>query len=143
MFAFENTSMENFEAPFAQIRQFFHEQGYDEGGNWDYDHGYFDRKLAESPGYLFIRVPVYVKEGEFGEDDALVRLGRPFLLRHKYQIGNDDYVNISVVNASYNQFAEPEDKDASLTEEEIEETREMIRQLDQAFQERFRLKLQS
>jgi hypothetical protein len=137
MYPFENTSMENYEGQFIDIRQFFHEQGYDEGGNWDYDHGYFDRKLADSPGYLFIRVPVFVKEGEFGDDEAFVRLGKPFLLRHKYQVANDDYVDMTVINATYNQFAEPEDADATVTEEEVAETKEIIRRLDQAFRERF------
>lgn len=139
MFPFENTSIENYKGHFADLRQFFHEHGYDEGGNWEYDHGFFDKKLADHPGYLFIRIPVFVQEGEFGDDEALIRLGKPFALRHKYQIGNDDYVDETVTNASVNQFQEPQDPNASLTEEEIKYCRGRVEALEQKFKEHFQL----
>ncbi|WP_202080293.1 YugN family protein [Caldalkalibacillus salinus] len=137
MYPFENTALENFEGHFVDIRQFFHEHGFDEGGNWEYDHGFFDKKLADNPGYLFIRVPVMVKEGEFGDDEALVRLGKPFLLRHKYQIGLDDYVDVDVLDSSINQFSEPQDSDASIETEEVEKSKKIIQKLEEQFKAHF------
>lgn len=137
MFAFEDTSIENYQGHYGALRDFFNEQGYEVGGNWDYDHGYFDKKLADSPGYLFIRIPVFAQIGEFGQDDAVVKVGRPLLLRHKYQIGNDDYVDMTVTNASVNQFSEPQDPDASLKNEEVENTQQLIHQLDDVFKQQF------
>ncbi|GAA0355841.1 YugN family protein [Bacillus horti] len=138
MFAFEHTSLENFQGSFGEIKRFLQEKGYDEGGNWEYDHGYFDKKIADSPGYLFIRIPIIVQEGTFGEDEARVKIGTPFLLRHKYQIGNDDHVHVTLANASLNQFAEPQDPDASLEQDEIDSTWEIIRRLEEDFQASFK-----
>jgi hypothetical protein len=137
MYPFEQTALENRKGRFGEIRQFLQEQGFDEGGNWEYDHGFFDRKLADHPGYLFVRIPIFVEQGAFGEEEAKVRLGTPLLLRHKYQIGNDDHVDMTVMNASINQFAEPVDPDASLKEEDVHEGKKILQQVEQAFQGRF------
>jgi hypothetical protein len=136
MFPFEQTALENQKGRFEEIQQLLQEQGFEEGGNWEYDHGYFDRKLQDHPGYLFLRIPVFVEQGAFGENEAEVRLGNPLLLRHKYQIGNDDQVNIGVMTASLNQFQEPVDSDASLKQEEVEAGIKVIQQLENVFQER-------
>jgi hypothetical protein len=136
MYPFEQTALENQKGRFEEIHQLLQEQGFEEGGNWEYDHGFFDRKLQDQPGYLFVRIPVFVEQGAFGEDEAQVRLGTPLLLRHKYQIGNDDNVDIGVHNASLNQFQEPVDSDASLKQEDIEKGRKVIQQVEKVLQER-------
>lgn len=137
MFAFENTSMENYEGHYGAIRDFFNEQGYEVGGNWEYDHGYFDKKLADHPGYLFVRIPVTAQVGEFGQEDAVVKIGRPFVLRHKYQIGLDDHADVTVATGSINQFSEPQDPDASLKQEDVELATTMIEQLNGEFRGQF------
>lgn len=139
MYPFEQTKMENYRGTFDEVEQFFTANGFDEGGGWEYDHGYFDYKLADNPGYLFIRVPVFAEEGEFGRNEAIVRIGKPFLLRHKYQRGIDDNVSMSMVNAnaSINQFSEPQDPDASLDEKDLRVGQSFIDNLDTAFAERF------
>jgi hypothetical protein len=136
MYPFEQTALENQKGRFGEIHQLLQEQGFEEGGNWEYDHGFFDRKLQDHPGYLFVRIPVFIEQGAFGEDEAQVRLGAPLLLRHKYQIGNDDDVNIDVFDASLNQFQEPVDSDASLKQEDIEKGRKVIQQVEKVLQER-------
>jgi hypothetical protein len=136
MYPFEQTALENQKGSFEEIQQLLQEQGFEVGGNWEYDHGYFDRKLKGHPGYLFLRIPIFVEQGAFGENEAEVRLGTPLLLRHKYQIGNDDQVNIGVITASVNQFQEPVDPDASLKQEDVEGAIKLIQQLEKVFQER-------
>lgn len=137
MFPFENTAMENRQGRFDEIRDFFKEHGFEIGGNWETDHAFFDKKLKDNPGYLFIRIPVFVDEGTFGEDDAVLRVGTPFLLRHKYNPGLDDNVQVDTFDSALDQFSEPVDPDASIEQKEVEETQPLIRELEQAFQQRF------
>lgn len=137
MFPFENTSIENKQGSFSGLRDFFNEHGYVVGGNWDYHQGYFDKKIEDELGYLFIRIPVFVVEGDFGEETAQLRIGTPFLLRHKYNPGLDDNVSVGNASASLNQFQEPVDPDASLEEEQIEAAKQQIKELEHAFLERF------
>jgi hypothetical protein len=102
--------------------------GYSIGGNWDYDHGYFDYKIDDQAGYQFLRVPFQAKDGQLDSQGTTVELGRPFLLSHKYQLGIDDYVwNRS---ASLDQFSEPEDPDASFPKEYIELGHTLVNELE-------------
>ncbi|WP_025027963.1 YugN family protein [Caldalkalibacillus mannanilyticus] len=137
MFVYEESQLENQIVPFAPFRDFMSELGFVVGGSWDYDHGYFDRKLEDDPGYLFVRIPVMVEEGNFGEDEATLRIGAPLLLRHKYQRGLDNYVFVDNSNATFNQFSEPEDPDASLKEGDIEQGQKVIQEVEQAFGQEF------
>lgn len=138
MYPFKQSTLENQKGQFAEIRELLNNHEFQEGGNWEYDHGYFDRKLQDNPGYLFIRIPVIVERGAFGEDEAKVRLGMPFLLRHKYQRGLDDHVETNVIaNSTINQFSEPVDPDASIKQEDIEEGTVIIKQIEEEFQNYF------
>jgi hypothetical protein len=137
MFAFHHTLLENKRLSFSELNGFLNQHHFEIGGNWDYSHGYFDRKLEENPGYLFLRIPVQVEEGSFGEDGAQLRIGTPFLLRHKYQRGLDDYVFVTNRTAAFNQFSEPVDPDASLKQEDIDKAAPLIKDLEQAFQTYF------
>lgn len=139
MYIFEGTQLENKKASYTQIRQFLNEYGFEEGGGWEYDHGFFDRKIEDNPGYLFIRIPVMVETGSFGEDEARVRIGTPFLLRHKYQRGLDDHVFADNSNALINQFSEPVDADATVKPEDVEKGKQMIQQLGQSYEKHFRI----
>jgi hypothetical protein len=135
MYPFKQSTLEDRKGQFAEIRQLLNKYEFQEGGNWDYDHGYFDRKLQDNPGYLFIRIPVFVERGAFGEDGAKVRVGMPFLLRHKYQRGLDDHVETNVIaNSAINQFSEPVDPDASIKQEDIKQGLEIIQRVEQEFQ---------
>lgn len=137
MYTFEQTVLEGKQGSYEAMRNFFEEEGYELGGGWEYDHGYFDKQLELNPGYLFIRVPAYVEKGTLGDPGATIRLGRPFLLRHQYQSGIDEDAEPTLTNAMTNQFSEPQDADASLEQEDVDQAKPLIQQLEQAFQQRF------
>lgn len=129
--------MENQVATFGEWEAFFENHGFAVGGGWETDHGYFDKKLKDDPGYLFLRVPAFVEEGHFGDDDALLRLGTPFILHHRYQRENDLLASPSLFSASLNQFASPEDEDALLSEEDIERGQAALREVEEDFRQQF------
>lgn len=104
--------------------------GYSIGGNWDYDHGYFDYKIDDKVGYQFLRVPFQSVDGQLDSQGTTVELGRPFLLSHKYQIGIDDNVHVWNRTASFDQFSEPEDPDATFPKEFIELGHTLVHELE-------------
>ncbi|GGK33838.1 hypothetical protein GCM10010965_28420 [Caldalkalibacillus thermarum] len=137
MYAYEGSLLENQKAQYEEVQEFLERYGFVVGGGWEVDHGYFDKKLAIEPGYVYLRIPAFVERGSFGDPNAILRLGTPFLLRHKYQRGNDDDVSVSVINATTNQFSEPQDPDASLSPEETETGREVLARVEAAYRRQF------
>ncbi|SDI68705.1 YugN family protein [Natribacillus halophilus] len=107
--------------------------GFDMGGNWEYDHGYMDYKMDEDDdhGYQFLRIPFFATEGEVGSDKTKVVLGTPFLLSHRYEAGIAEEAN-PVFSALWNQFASPEEKDAYVEDQYVQEGKNLIREVEQA-----------
>lgn len=105
--------------------------GYSIGGNWDYDHGYFDYKINDEEGYQFVRLPFRAIEGQLDSAECKVELGRPFVLSHQYQEGLDDHAMIGNFSASINQFTEPVDKDAALSEDSVHIGNSIVQQLEE------------
>ncbi|TYR78737.1 hypothetical protein FZC66_18385 [Priestia megaterium] len=106
--------------------------GYIIGGNWDYDHGSFDYKLDDKVGYQFLRIPFQAMDGQLDSQGTTVQIGTPYLLSHKYQVGLDDHVHVGNVNASFNQFAEPQDSDATFPDEYISLGKELLLEAEEA-----------
>ncbi|OEH94037.1 YugN-like family protein [Bacillus solimangrovi] len=106
--------------------------GYDIGGNWDYDHGYFDYKIDDEVGYQFLRVPFEAVDGQLDSNGCTVKMKRPFLLSHKYQRGLDDNVHVGNFNSSFNQFSEPEDPDATFPKDLVNVGKSLVDELEQA-----------
>ncbi|ARP43934.1 putative protein YlbA [Geobacillus thermodenitrificans] len=104
--------------------------GYVIGGGWDYDHGYFDYKIADHVGYQFLRVPFQAVDGQLDSHGTTVELGRPFLLAHKYQRGIDDFAGVGNVGAAFNQFSEPQDPDATVPEQYISVGKALVQDLE-------------
>ncbi|WP_017756253.1 YugN-like family protein [Calidifontibacillus oryziterrae] len=104
--------------------------GYVIGGNWDYDHGYFDYKIADNSGYQFLRVPFKAIDGQLDSNGATVSLGRPFLLAHQYESGLDDHAGVGNFAALTDQFSEPENKDANVPEKYIEIGQALVAELE-------------
>ncbi|MFC0523917.1 YugN-like family protein [Pontibacillus salicampi] len=104
--------------------------GYVIGGNWDYYHGSFDYEIDDKVGYQFLRVPFNVVNGHLDDKEVTVKLGEPFLLSHKYQIGLDDNVHVGNKTASFDQFSEPEDPDAEFPEEYVGVGKELVQELE-------------
>jgi hypothetical protein len=104
--------------------------GYTIGGNWDYDHGSFDYKIDDEVGYQFLRVPFEAVDGQLDSPGTTVKLGRPYLLSHKYQIGLDDHADVGNLGAFFNQFSEPQDPDAQFPEKYIEVGKALVKELE-------------
>jgi hypothetical protein len=103
--------------------------GYVIGGNWDYDHGYFDYKIDDEVGYQYLRVPFTAVDGQLDSQNTTVQLGRPFLLSHKYQIGLDDHVSVPDPG-TLNQFSEPQDPDAEFPVKYIDLGKSLVKELE-------------
>ncbi|WP_078544299.1 YugN-like family protein [Litchfieldia alkalitelluris] len=106
--------------------------GYTIGGNWDYDHGYFDYKIDDEVGYQFLRVPFEAIDGQLDSHGVIVQIGRPFLLSHKYQVGLDDHVESDMdgLSALVDQFQEPQDPDASFPEKYVDLGKALVQELE-------------
>lgn len=104
--------------------------GFTYGGNWDYDHGYFDYKLDDEEGYTFLRIPFKAVEGELDKRETTVQMGEPFLLAHKYQIGLDDNASAGNISGSINQFSEPQDPDATIDKKWIGIAKELVQKAE-------------
>ncbi|MCM3457381.1 YugN-like family protein [Heyndrickxia oleronia] len=105
--------------------------GYSIGGGWDYDQGYFDFKMANDEGYQFLRVPFTPVDGELDTRGVVVQLGKPFILNHVYQEAVDDEAGVGVAAASFDQFAEPKDRDGDIPKKYIDFGKELVRELEQ------------
>ncbi|KAB2334694.1 hypothetical protein F7731_13030 [Cytobacillus depressus] len=104
--------------------------GYAIGGNWDYEKGYFDYKIDNEEGYQFLRVPFTAIDGQLDERGCTVRLGRPFLLSHLYEDGLDDHAQSAVFSGSFNQFSEPVEKDAHVSDQYLNQGKSLVKELE-------------
>lgn len=104
--------------------------GYVIGGNWDYDHGYFDYKIDDEDGYMFYRVPFHAVDGQLDTSGCTVAIDRPFLLAHEFEADLDQDANASTFNASFNQFQGPEDEDAAVPDKYLETGKVLTAELE-------------
>ncbi|RSL31892.1 hypothetical protein D7Z54_18065 [Salibacterium salarium] len=104
--------------------------GYDIGGGWEYDHGYFDYKMSDEGGYQFFRVPFQAVNGELDQKGVKVEIGRPFALTHLYQAGVDHEVE-EPYNSLVNQFQEPVDQDADVPTPFLEQAERLNKELEE------------
>lgn len=104
--------------------------GYSIGGNWDYEHGYFDYKLANAEGYQFLRLPFNAVDGQLDTAGVTVAFQKPFLLSHVYEADLDREGNTGFLSGSFNQFAEPVDKDADFPDAYTEMGKSALHQLE-------------
>ncbi len=114
-----------------KLEQRLKPEGYSIGGNWDYDHGYFDYKISDTDGYQFLRLPFQAIDGQLDSPNCTVELGKPFLLNHVYQSGlDDDHTHADNSSAAFNQFQEPEDKDGRIPEQLREVGERLVQELE-------------
>ncbi|MBH0231066.1 YugN-like family protein [Halobacillus yeomjeoni] len=118
---------------FNDVEQELKPIGFKLSDSWDYEHGYFDYKIADEVGYQFLRLPFVIKSGSLDApaDYATIEMKEPFLLSHKYNPGLDDNVREGNIRAIFDQFQEPVDKDATFPEEYISTGREVLAQVEQ------------
>ncbi|MBN2910912.1 hypothetical protein JQC72_15555 [Polycladomyces sp. WAk] len=132
--------IENVQGRFADVESLFAKEGFQLGGAYEYDHGYFDKALDwESDAHQsYLRVPVSSVKGRIGDPEATVKLGRPFVLRHEYQAGPDDNADTGTFSGLIDQFQEPAIKDAPVDEKWIDRAQSALHELESRIQNEFR-----
>lgn len=106
--------------------------GFVIGDNWEYNHGFFDYKINENDGILFLRIPFFTTKETLDRKGVKVRFGTPFLLNHQYQAGLDDGVHGGVLSGIINQFQEPSDRDAYIPEDDGYQGRQILNEAENA-----------
>ncbi len=121
-----DTSIVGQEATFGVCSDVFGRHQFHLGGNWDYDHGSFDRILAEDgEATIYVRVPFDVTEGELDAPEARIVFGTPYVIKHVAQA--DTTLNTEGLDSGLlNQFQKPADPDAPLDEQWVEEGRRVV-----------------
>ncbi|MCY8839597.1 YugN-like family protein [Bacillus atrophaeus] len=112
------------------LEQIMKPLGYVISGGWEYDHCFFDYKIDDKDGYLFLRVPAEAKQGQLDESGAAVRMGTPFLLRHVYQAELDDHAGSGQFQSMFNQFSEPERRDADIDQAYMDIGISLVKELE-------------
>lgn len=119
------------EYPLIELESKLKPHGYAIGSGWDYDHGSFDYQLSNEGGYVFLRVPFEAIEGALDRDGCIVKLGEPFVLHHKYRTEKDqEEADITNMNAAFNQFQTPLEKDAEVSNDFIEAGKQRVGELE-------------
>ncbi|MCR8633390.1 YugN-like family protein [Paenibacillus radicis (ex Xue et al. 2023)] len=124
------------EEAFDEVRNYLHEFDFSLGGNWDYEHGYFDRSLDEA-NKVWLRIPFEVTHGALDGDadstDAIIHLGTPFVLKHVYNEGLDKEAKVNFTGALIDQFQEPVDKDAPVEAQWVDKAQDLLSQVESTF----------
>lgn len=114
-----------------KLEQLLKPLGYVIGGNWDYDKGAFDYKIADEDGYQFLRVPFEAVSGQLDAKGAVVRLGTPYILSHVYEENLDDNINTLAAGlTSLDQFSEPKNPDAPVDEKYVDVGQSLVQELE-------------
>ncbi|KAB8131825.1 hypothetical protein F9U64_13265 [Gracilibacillus oryzae] len=124
------SSIQNKIFDFNQLKEVLEHAGYSLSGAWEYDHGYFDYRLAKDDAYHFLRIPFHTLNGQIEDKNVAVKLDQPYILTHKYQNDVDATAESSVVQAAFNQFQTPVEKDADIPGEYIEKGKQVLAQLE-------------
>lgn len=131
-----SSSLEQVKESFDSVRDHLHEFDFTLGGNWDYDHGYFDRFLDEAHK-VWLRIPFQVVTGRIEGDteatDAIVEVGTPFVLKHVYNEGLDQEAEAETYGAMIDQFQAPLDPDAQVEDKWVKEAAGLLKKVEQAW----------
>ncbi|GMK38702.1 hypothetical protein PCCS19_17560 [Paenibacillus sp. CCS19] len=112
-----HSDIEKREYEFAEAKEKLSSAQFTLGGNWEYDRGSFDRALDEEHK-VWIRLPFVATAGsidsERADNNATIRIGQPYVLKHLYKEGNDEEASVRVVGSLFDQFQSPTDPDAHI-----------------------------
>jgi hypothetical protein len=129
------SKLENHIEEFVNLNDYLGKFEFTLGGNWDYDHGYFDRYLDEAHN-VWLRIPFQVTSGTMDgitdNSDAVVKLGTPFVLKHIYNEGLDQEAAPNVYGSLINQFQEPLDKDATIETHWVKQAEHILQEVEQS-----------
>jgi hypothetical protein len=128
------SKLEQVQEPFDTVRDRLHEFNFSLGGNWEYDHGYFDRSLDEA-NKVWLRIPFQVVTGRLEGDteatDAIVRIGTPFVLNHVYNEGLDNGAEAETYGAMLDQFQTPTDPDGLVEKKWVQQASDVLHKVEQ------------
>lgn len=132
------SALENRTGSFDRIRDHVQRFQFTLGGNWDYDHGSFDRALDEAHK-VWLRLPFEVTRGRLEGDDATnpgtaIMMGTPFVLKHIYNEGLDAEAVPRTYGALVDQFQDPIDRDAEVEDHWVEKARNILREVEQGLE---------
>jgi hypothetical protein len=131
------SKLEHVQESFDSVRANLHKHEFTLGGNWDYDHGYFDRNLDEAQK-VWLRIPFQVitgrLEGDTEATDAFVQIGTPFVLKHLYNEGLDSGAQAETYGALVDQFQAPVDSDADLEDPWIQKASALLKEVERNWQ---------
>lgn len=131
------SKLEHMEKPYPDVVGELEQHGYVLGGNWDYDHGYFDRPLDDSRE-VWLRVPFQVTNGQLNGEaaeaniDTMITFGKPFVLKHIVERGIDEEGSSGVLRSLVDQFQDPIDPDASVEQHWVEQANQHIHTIERA-----------
>ncbi|MNI23784.1 YugN-like family protein [compost metagenome] len=132
------SSLDGVQDSFDNVRAQLRNYNFTLGGNWEYDHGYFDRSLDEAHK-VWLRIPFQVVTGRLDGDsestNAIVRMGTPFVLKHVYNEGLDTEANVGAYSGLINQFQAPLDPDADVEEKWAIEAADILRKVEEAYKQ--------
>lgn len=120
---------------FDRMKDYLYRYQFTLGGNWDYDHGCFDRSLDDA-NKVWLRLPFEVTRGrlegaETPNPGTQIRIGTPFVVKHLYNDGEDPEAVARTIGALFDQFQDPIDSDASLEEAWVRKGTELLREVEQ------------
>lgn len=128
--------LESREQHFIETKELLEKQQFTLGGNWEYDGGSFDRSLDEDHK-VWLRIPFEVVVGNIDsveeDNDATIKLGTPYVLKHLYREGNDPEASVRVVGALFDQFQSPSNPDADVETHWIDRAKQTIHEVEHLF----------
>jgi hypothetical protein len=131
------SKLERVQESFDKVRAELSRHDFTLGGNWDYDHGYFDRNLDEAQK-VWLRIPFEVITGRIEGDteatDAVVQIGTPFVLKHRYNERLDPEAPVETVGGLVNQFQSPVEPDAELEDRWIQQASALLKEIERNWQ---------
>ncbi|EFM10032.1 Protein of unknown function YugN-like [Paenibacillus curdlanolyticus YK9] len=117
------------EYAFVEAKERLEQQDFTLGGNWDYEKGSFDRSLDEA-NKVWLRLPFEVLSGAIdnldSDNDATIRLGTPYVLKHVYNEGNDEEASVRIAGSLIDQFQSPVDPDAKIEAKWIDKAKQVL-----------------
>jgi hypothetical protein len=122
------------EFEYATMKDYLQRYGFTLGGNWDYDHGSFDKQLDGEAQKVWLRIPFDVARGELDSEreglDTLIRFGTPYVLKHLYNEGSDPEASFHTYGALLDQFQTPIDADASVEDNWVIRARQVMAEVE-------------
>ena len=128
------SKLESSEKEFTEVKSMLEEQQFALGGDWNYDHGYFDRYLDEEH-MVWLRMPFSVINGSIDDTtqdlDAKIMLGKPFVLKHVYNEGLDKEAHMKTIGSLMDQFQEPVDADAEVESKWVNQAKKVLVEVEE------------